>query len=242
MPLDDETAALRDDLLARAEALRPRLQAGWTRPFFVEFTGTPKSGKSTTIASVAHFFHRLGYRVHFPTEGASKRTPPALKSDLAAFNTWSACYALMQVMEATHDPNHFDIVILDRGLFDGLVFFEMLAARGEVAAQDRDVIHRFLLLNKWREQIDLVCLFRADPETAMAHENKGKLTEKTGRLMNQESLAELNKAYVAVQEAHSEQFADFLLVDTGAGGKDEVGAALDVAETMVSLLEACTPG
>jgi hypothetical protein len=63
------------------------------RPLFVEFSGSPKSGKSSCIDIVAHFFRRLKFRVLAPTEGASKRTPFYLKDDWVAFNTWSACTA-----------------------------------------------------------------------------------------------------------------------------------------------------
>ena len=68
-------------------------------PLFVEFAGTPKSGKSTCIDTVSHFFRRLGYNVLAPTEGASKRTPYYLKDDLVAFNAWSATYALTHILE-----------------------------------------------------------------------------------------------------------------------------------------------
>lgn len=58
-------------------------------PVVVEFAGSPKAGKSTTIDIVAHFFKRMKYKVWAPTEGASKRTPYHLKRDLVAFNTWT---------------------------------------------------------------------------------------------------------------------------------------------------------
>ena len=69
---------------------------------FIEFSGTPKSGKSTCIEIVAHFFRRLDFKVLAPAEGASRRTPYYLKEDWMAFNTWSASYALMHVLEGLH--------------------------------------------------------------------------------------------------------------------------------------------
>lgn len=56
-------------------------------PVVVEFSGSPKSGKSTTIDIVSHYYKRLEFRVWAPTEGASKRTPYQLKRDLVAFNS-----------------------------------------------------------------------------------------------------------------------------------------------------------
>ena len=84
-----------------------------SRPLFVEFAGTPKSGKSTCIDTVNHFFRRLGYKILAPTEGASKRTPYYLKDDYVAFNAWSATYALTHILEGRYGTDEYHIVILD---------------------------------------------------------------------------------------------------------------------------------
>ena len=34
------------------------------RAFVIEFAGTPKSGKSTSVEAIRHFFARNGFRVH----------------------------------------------------------------------------------------------------------------------------------------------------------------------------------
>ena len=136
------------------------------RPYFVEFAGTPKSGKSTCIDTVGHFFRRNDYKVLAPTEGASKRTPYYLKEDLVSFNVWSACYALTHILEGLHGSDEFRIAFLDRGLFDALAWFELLGAEGDIDAVQRDTIQKFLLMDKWRSVIDAVFLFRTDPETS----------------------------------------------------------------------------
>jgi putative protein kinase ArgK-like GTPase of G3E family len=82
-----------DQLAGNAKSLIGSLNsqsAAERRPIFVEFAGTPKSGKSTCIDTINHFFRRVGYKVLAPTEGASKRTPYYLKENLVAFNAWSA--------------------------------------------------------------------------------------------------------------------------------------------------------
>ena len=63
-------------------------------PFSLSSQGLPKSGKSTCIDIVSHFFRRLDFKVLAPSEGASRRTPYYLKDDWFAYNTWSPSYAL----------------------------------------------------------------------------------------------------------------------------------------------------
>ena len=146
--MDDDLRKLRE----RAEAVlqelggQPRVRdQPRVRPVFVEFSGSPKSGKSTCIDIVGHFFRRLGFRILAPTEGASKRTPYYLKNNLVAFNTWSASYALNHIFDGLYSADRYDISILDRGLFDALVWFELLSTSGDITEEVSRKVQDFLL-------------------------------------------------------------------------------------------------
>ena len=141
-------------------------------PLFVEFAGTPKSGKSTCIDTVSHFFRRLGYNVLAPTEGASKRTPYYLKDDLVAFNAWSATYALTHILEGRFGADKYHLVIMDRGIFDALAWFELLKTQNSVTEAECSTIQEFLLINHWQELVDVVFLFQTDPATSLERENR----------------------------------------------------------------------
>jgi hypothetical protein len=184
------------------------------RPIFVEFSGTPKSGKSTCIDIVSHFFQRLGFRTLAPTEGASKRTPYYLREDLTAYNGWSACYALTHVLEGLYHSDRFHIALLDRGLFDALVWFELLAIREQISPEVCSQVQKFLLIEKWRSVINAVFLFKADPNTSMERENRNKLVSDPGSVMNHSFLTELNNAYDQIHQRYSRVFPLFKLVDT----------------------------
>lgn len=210
----------REELRHRAEGVLEALRAP-ARPVFVEFAGTPKSGKSTCIEIVRHFFRRLDYKVLAPAEGASRRTPYYLKDDLIAFNTWSASYALMHVLEGLHGSDQYDLAILDRGLFDALAWFELLASRGEISSEVRDQVQGFLQIEYWRSIIDAVLLFTTDAETAMERENNDKLIKEPGQAMNEGFLEELNDAYGEVRTKYADQFSRFEIIDTGKKGKKD---------------------
>ena len=205
------------ELQAAARELGDKLSS--ERPIFVEFAGTPKSGKSTCIDTVNHFFRRLDYKVLAPTEGASKRTPYYLKDDFVAFNTWSAAYALTHILEGRFGSDQYQLVIMDRGLFDALAWFELLRAKGDVTEEDCTVIQSFLLVGHWRQLVDAVFLFKTDPATSLVRENSNKLIEEPGRAMNPEFLRDLNDAYQSISSKYSEQFRSVYEVDTG-GAQD----------------------
>jgi hypothetical protein len=144
------------DDAARLASLRERAEALFRRI-------SAKSGKSTCIDIVAHFFRRLQFKVLAPTEGASKRTPYYLKNDLVAFNTWSASYALTHILEGLYHSDRYHVAILDRGLFDALVWFDLMAAQGTITRETCTTVHTFLLLEKWRVTTDVVSLFKSKP-------------------------------------------------------------------------------
>ena len=186
------------------------------RPIIVEFSGTPKSGKSSCIEIVSHFFRRLRFRVLSPSEGASRRTPYHLRGDLVDFNTWSASYALTHILESLHDPYNYQLVILDRGLFDALAWFQLLVNRDEIDQETCDQVHSFLLIEKWRTVVDEVFLFTADPETSMRRENQNALIDEPGTTMNPDFLQNLNAAYNSVRDRYSGDFSHFETIDTSA--------------------------
>ena len=229
----------REELRERAEQILIRLRATpLERPVFVEFAGTPKSGKSTCIEIVRHFFRRLEYKVLAPAEGASRRTPYYLKDDLIAFNTWSASYALMHVLEGLHGSDRYDLAILDRGLFDALAWFELLASRGEISGGVRDQVQSFLQIEYWRSTIDAVLLFRTDAETAMTRENSDKLISEPGQAMNPSFLADLNGAYGRVETKYADQFSRFESIDTSeVAGTSPETTAEHVAHIILDVFE-----
>ena len=218
------------------------------RTKFVEFSGTPKSGKSTCIDSVSHFFRRirldptgpLAERAKFsilaPTEGASRRTPAFLRDDLVAFNTWSASYALTHILEGRYHSDRYHLAILDRGLFDALAWFQLLRMQDEISDNDMRRVHDFLLIDHWRSEVDAVFLFTADATTSLQRENEGKLIDAPGRAMNEGFINRLNEAYETIREQYGGQFKRVISIDTGANSSSTPqSTAIDVANQILRL-------
>jgi thymidylate kinase len=227
----------KEDLRKRAESvLGDSKQNSSGRPVFVEFSGTPKSGKSTCIDIVSHFFRRVGFNVLAPTEGASKRTPYYLRNDLVAFNTWSASYALTHILEGLHHSDHYHLAILDRGLFDALAWFQLLERNGQISEEVRKIIQDFILVENWRAVIDAVFLFNADSSTAMERENEDKLISEPGRAMNPEFLDRLNQSYRQVGDLYGAQFRNFNNIDTSnIENTTAQSTAADVADKILDI-------
>jgi len=67
------------------------------RPLLIEFCGSPKSGKSTTITSLNQFLKRNGFSTTILTERASI-CPVSNKKD-PFFNIWTLTSAIAEIVE-----------------------------------------------------------------------------------------------------------------------------------------------
>jgi thymidylate kinase len=172
-----------------------------------------------------------------PTEGASKRTPYYLKSNLVSFNTWSATYALTHILEGRYSADKYHLAILDRGLFDALAWFELLKAENNVTEEECTTVQNFLLVNHWREVIDIVFLFVTDPDTSLEREARDKLIGEPGQAMNPEFLKKLNAAYEDVKESYSDRFSQVRVLDTSKSqDTTPQSTAFEVASQILDLL------
>ncbi len=210
-------------------------------PVFIEFAGSPKSGKSSIIGIVAHFLKRQGLKVVQPVEGASLRTPERFKDDWLAFNAWSACYALQNILEDSFDDPVAEIVLLDRGLFDVAGWMEFLQSeQRRITLEDKSRIIEFFTLDFWRRRINGVFLFAADHDTSIARETNSKLCTAPGSVMNRTTLTALLDAYKRVAAEIASDFDSLFLVDTSFrnGYKlDFQMVAFQVAEKIVEVFE-----
>jgi len=215
-PTNAELKALRERAqnvlkLLRSEDSELRL------PLFIEFAGSPKSGKSSIIGIVCHFFSRIGFYAVQPVEGASIRTPPSLRDDWLAFNAWSGCYALRHIIEDSHGESPPELVFLDRGLFDAAAWMQFLHSKYErLTDVEKDKITEFFMLDLWRNREVAVFLLTADPETSLERETDSKLIQTHGSVMNDDVLKGLVEAYEAVAQRLGSSFRKLIRLDTSA--------------------------
>lgn len=168
--------------VARFRRLRrnnPRL-----RPFVVELLGTPKSGKSTLAEAIEHTLKRSDWIVTARPEGAT--VIDRIKRDTPHYNLETCRYALSEV--AARMDSEFDLVILDRGLMDGMIWMSYWLAKGKITQEDYDAVVAFYGTALLRDQFDLHVFLVCDPKTAMDRELARSLSKKDGDTMNLKSL------------------------------------------------------
>lgn len=188
-------------LETRAEKLRSLLQYA-PRAFVMEFAGTPKSGKSTSVEVVRHFFSRHGFRVQILAERAAV-CPIPMKGHLF-FNTWCAASMLAELLANVETET--DLIIVDRGLFDALVWLTLQEKRAELTGDEARTIESFLLLERWRTLIDLAVVMSVSAEEALSRETTPRITRKGGSIMNLDVLRAISDSVAEASTRYGSRF------------------------------------
>ena len=197
---------MKTELQKRAESLAFDFKTMGRRPVVVEFAGTPKAGKTTTLNTLLAFLKRCGFKVEVVVERAS--VCPIRDKKHANFNIWTACTTLSQILEKTQNPPQAedpdkppqtddpDVLILDRGLFDSVAWLAMMERMARIKKEEREAAEKFLLLPDWRKRISGVIVMLASPEDAMQREQGDLPVEgKMGSIMNPPVLAKFKVGY-----------------------------------------------
>jgi thymidylate kinase/predicted NUDIX family phosphoesterase len=197
------------ELKPKAEALLSILHAQARRPYFVELAGTPKAGKTTALHVLDRFLKSCGYRVDQMRERAAD-CPIAMKGHFF-FNTWTTTTMLASMIESLESKA--DVVLLDRGVFDALVWLEMQSQEHQISPEERQVFREFVLLDRWRALTDLTVVLRVSPAEAVSRENKDLLLDRTGSIMEPRFLERYNDVLSEVRASVQDEFT-FVDIDT----------------------------
>jgi len=199
-----------DQVLKMMPRITTTLSTTGQRPLFIEFSGTPKSGKTTCAGRLELFLRRNNFKVRMLTERAS--TCPISKKTHISFNTWTACMTLAQMLEATDGSEQ--VIIIDRGIFDALWWMDFHEKRNRLSPENKEKIYNFLLLENWRKMIDIVFLLKTSPQSALNRECTDLLTHKPGEIMNETTLKQINESIDSVYKSTKSLFRCIIPIDT----------------------------
>jgi thymidylate kinase len=189
------------------------------RPFVIEFSGTPKSGKTSTANSLDMFLRRNDFRVHMIGESGS--VSPLLNKRDFKFNVWTAATSLCWLLEAIDKNPEF--IIIDRGVFDALAWIQWHSDTRQLTDDEKKAMESFYLIRKFRSLVDIVFLMTTDPGVALEREHKNLLTEKHGRIMERATLHDLISCFDRAYGNYAKEFRRVEAIDTSKLNNVECG-------------------
>lgn len=183
------------------------------RPFFIEFTGSPDSGKSTAINNLYHSFKNLGFRVFKPLEGAEAIQHISRSTPL--YNIRTALYAITQLIDLSH-THMYDLVLFDRCAFDGYYWMMYWFAKDQITEEEMKHWQETFLSNFWVNNLDAAYFVMCEPAVALERNRMDTLSTRFVDTTNSKNMKILvDRLYLAYNEL-SPRFSQLKLVDTSA--------------------------
>lgn len=219
------------------EVLRLKNLHRQRRPIVIEFCGSPKAGKTSSIAALNIFLKRNGFKTNVLTERAS--ICPISDKQSPVFNVWTCTSTINEINEQMDKANsktsdNIDIILCDRGIFDALCWFRWLKQKNRMSEDEYNILTEFATLNRWQKNIDLVYIFLTTPEESIRREYANLLTDKRGSIMKEDILAQYKDAVEKTLEEYRNVFRATCVEDTTDREQNDV--SYDVTEkTLLTL-------
>ncbi|MCQ8876135.1 hypothetical protein NP945_30285 [Mesorhizobium sp. LMG17149] len=115
-----------------------------------------------------------------------------------------------------------DVIIMDRGFFDALCWFEWQRVNGLLRRDDYGRFVNFFLAPRFRMVIDLVLAFDASPATSIEREYRNLLTRKEGSVMRKDVLSSYREIVKKSLKKYEHMFRQITMSNTDDKTQDEV--------------------
>lgn len=192
-------------------------RTGLPRPFIVELTGNPNSGKTTIINSLRDFFKDMDYRVKKPLEGAEE---VRLSRKSFIYNVATAVYA-MNILMGQLNSGTDELVLFDRCLYDAWGWMEYWLWKKDISEKLAREMQSFFTKKVWRKEIDIAFFVTCDPEEAVRRNLEDAVIKETGDFAGPKSSKKLANIFTNEYRSFRKKNAPVILIDTTKLKKDE---------------------
>ena len=194
-------------------------------PYVIEFTGTPRTGKTSLINNLKDFFKKKGFTVsvleEFTTsEKYKKEIYPTLKDkNKNVVNIEIPKYVLKQ-LDSVINKNP-DIIIIDRSLFDRLIWVDRLVLKNGMSMEEY-IDYKCEYIPLIKDKIDIVISTYTDSLTALKRDYNANLSLEKRTFLNEENVDEYNKSLLNMKELADEEKINFKLFDATNKNQREI--------------------
>ena len=206
-----------------------------SRPYVIEFTGTPRTGKTSLINNLKDFFKKKGFSVivleEFTTSDKYKKEIyPILKDKYSnVINTEIPKYVLKQLEDAVGENP--DIIIIDRSLFDRLIWVDRLALKNGMSDYEYKSFKE-LYVPLIKKKIDIIVATYADSLTALKRDYNANLSLEKRNFLNENNINEYNISLLNMEKLSKIENINFKLFDTTDKNQREI--SFDVIDFILS--------
>ena len=187
------------------------------KPFVIEFSGTPRTGKTTIINNLYDFFKKGGFEVSLIEEfTTSKHYKENLKSE---FNKMGVGNANIAIMEKVYEQlqvalsSEKEIILIDRSINDRQVWNYRRFIRGDMS-EEQYFMSRDKYAQISKQLINFLVITYAEPLISLRRDYISSLALERRNFLNQDNIAEYNDCLNSLRDLFSKSVDSYLLLDT----------------------------
>ncbi len=196
-----------------------------SKPFVIEFSGTPRTGKTTTINNLYDFFKKGGFNTvvieEFTTSRYYKEVFKQKYKDVSSTESNMAIIeeVTRQLEEALNSDK--EIILIDRSINDRQIWNYRRYIRGDMPEEPyQEAREKYSAISS--RLIDFLVITYAEPLTSLKRDYNSSLALEKRNFLNIDNLNEYNRSLKDLQELFETSVDDSILLDTSSMGMDKV--------------------
>lgn len=221
----------------KVELERLRNLCKLTKPFVIEFSGTPRTGKTTTINNLYDFFKKGGFDItiieEFTTSKYYKEEFKQKYSDLSSsdFNIAILKEVTNQLKDIINSGR--EIILIDRSINDRQIWNYRRYKKGDIDLKTYEELRdKYSLISK--KLIDFLVITYADALTSIKRDYNSSLALEQRNFLNKNNIDEYNDSLNNLQELFKNNTDNYLLLDTSLMDINDV--AITVADKIMPVM------
>lgn len=207
------------------------------KPFVIEFSGTPRTGKTTTINNLYDFFKKGGFDVSIIEEFTTSETyKEKFRSKLDRMSLGDSNIAILeevyrQLQNAISSGK--EIILIDRSINDRQMWNYRRFIRGDMPEdQYLEARDKYLVISK--DLIDFLVITYADPLVSLKRDYLSSLALEPRRFLNIDNIEEYNNSLNVLQRLFSESVDSMAFLDTSDMSMNDV--AIEVTSQILPVM------
>ena len=207
------------------------------KPFIIEFTGTPRTGKTTTINNLYDFFKKGNFNIELIEEfTTSKYYKQKYKEKLIGLNQEEINLKILeetakQLKEAIKKEK--DIILIDRSINDRQIWnYRRYQKQDMTKEKYLEAKSNYSKISK--ELIDFLAITHTDALTALKRDYNNSLALEERTFLNITNLKEYNESLKKVKDLLTSSVDNYCFIDTTNKNLNDI--SLEVAESVMPLI------
>ena len=205
------------------------------KPFIIEFSGTPRTGKTSTIYNIYDFFKKGGFNVSISEEfTTSDYYKTIFKSEHQNMDKIAYNLAIMDEVarRLIKDANqNQDIILIDRSINDRQIWNNALY-KEVLMSPDKYMEAKQKYLELSKEYIDFLVMTYCDPTISLKRDYIGSLALEPRSFLNTKNITRFNNSLDDLHALFCESAENYYFLDT---------TNISAKETTLSIAKAIMP-